>query len=79
MSARVATTAQIAKRVIRFAFSEKVTMIVAIAVATLMWLHIATIDDTIAMNRAIAKDCLCLAPWGIAWIVRNATKKGGLR
>lgn len=66
--------------ILRGVFSERGAMVAAaIAIGAMAW-YIGTITDTIAAQRAVAIDCLCLLPWGIAYIVRSlSSKKGGAR
>ena len=66
----------IAMRAIRAAFSTKASLIAAAVIAAVMYYHTLTIADTIAMQHAVAVDCLCASPWGIAWIIRNIRKGG---
>lgn len=68
----------VARKAIRAIFSEKGSIVAAAAVIAMMTHHVATTTDTIASQRAVAIDCLCLLPWGIAYIVRSlSSKKGG--
>lgn len=64
--------------ILRGIFSERGTMAAAaIAIGAMAW-HIGTITDTLAAQRVVAIDCLCLLPWGIAYIIRSlSSKKGG--
>ena len=68
----------IAMRAIRAAFSPKAALIAAAVTAAVMYYHFMTITDTIGMQRALAVDCLCASPWGIAWLIRSI-RKGGAR
>lgn len=65
-----------AARAIRAAFSPKASLFAAAVTAAVMYYHTLTIADTIAMQHAVAVDCLCASPWGIAWIIRNIRKGG---
>ena len=63
----------------RTVFNSKVTMAVTFALISVMFYHIVTISDAVAMGEAIAKDCLCALPWGLVAATRAtlSAKEGG--
>ena len=74
--AQVPNLRALAMRAIGAAFSSKAFIIVAGIVAAMMYFHFITIVDTIAMQRAIATDCLYAAPWALARLIRSIRKGG---
>lgn len=76
MGVKVPTMRSLMKRIVRFLFSPKASLIAACIVAALMYFHFMTIADTPAAQRAIAIDCLLGTPWGIAYLIRSIRKGG---
>lgn len=74
--AQVPNLRAVAMRAIGAAFSSKAFIIVAGLVAAMMYFHFITIVDTIAMQRALATDCLCAAPWALARLLRSIREGG---
>lgn len=63
---------------LRAVFSARVCAAVAILACAAMWLHILTVSDTLAAQRAVGLDALAALPWLAAWAIRaTLSRKGG--
>ncbi len=70
-----------AKKIAGAVFSARASMAILGVCLAAMWWDIVTVDDTIAAQTAVGRDCLCALPWAITWAVRLTRKpmpeKGG--
>lgn len=72
------------RRILRALFSNTTFAVVAaVAIAAMIW-HLASVPDTLAAQRAVGIDILCLLPWALVWAFRTSlasfvelTQKGG--
>ena len=74
---------EVTKKIVRAVFSARASMAVIGVCLAAMWWHIVTVDDTLAAQTAVGRDCLCALPWAITWVARLTRKpmpkKGGMK
>lgn len=65
---------------LRVLFGRRACMVAGGLMLAAIWAHGIAIEPVADAQRAVALDCLCALPWGVAALARaikNANKEGG--